>query len=134
MSDHLDVIVCIMYTIASIYVLHTWLQLTSWCVCTWLCSGPVPHGSVSTQPVARHGHEVAGGLGAADTAARFKEMEQEMWAASRTERPLCFPQLSLGKLWNLPTLPALPGREASGRTGAAQCRSGSALSCVGGGG
>lgn len=61
MLDHLDVIVCITYIIPGVYVLHTWLQSTSWGVCKWLCPGPVPQGSVSTLPVARHGHEVAGG-------------------------------------------------------------------------
>lgn len=48
----------------------------SCCVYRDMCAFCAPRRSVSTRPITPHGHVAAGGLGAADMSAQFKEMER----------------------------------------------------------
>lgn len=71
-------------------------------MCVRAYISPALCGSVGARSIAPHGHVVAGGWGAADMTAQFKEMEQGDAGWERTERPLYVPRLSLGKVCSPP--------------------------------
>lgn len=128
--DHLDIITCLMYITSSLRFTYVGMVDKAG-VCVWkcVCTDLVPHGSVSSQPITPHGHKVVVGQGG-ESCWHYRPVQRDgagdvgwQW----TEQSLCLPQLSLGKLWAIPSLPVFPGREASLRTGAAQCHSGSSL-------